>query len=74
VLERRFRCQRRRGLADELRQMRLAVADERLLTSDEGLEAIALACGLGSAKHLCTVFRAHHHMTPMAWRRLARSG
>jgi AraC-like DNA-binding protein len=49
--------------------VRLDEARRRLRTSDEPLDAIARACGLGSASRLCRMFRRHFGGTPGQFRR-----
>ncbi len=49
--------------------LRLDEARRRLRTSDEPLDTIAVACGLGSASRLCRMFRRHFGGTPGQFRR-----
>lgn len=48
---------------------RIARAQEIMLTTDEPLSQIAIACGLCDQSHLCRVFRRTVGVTPKAWRR-----
>jgi len=48
---------------------RMARAQEMMLTTDEPLSQIAVACGLCDQSHLCRVFRRIVGATPRAWRR-----
>ncbi|HUL04934.1 MAG TPA: AraC family transcriptional regulator [Candidatus Acidoferrum sp.] len=51
---------------------RLARAQELMLTTDEALSQIALACGLCDQSHLTRLFRRHLGTSPNAWRRSHR--
>src|SRR5215510_10333934 len=51
---------------------RLARAQELMLTTDEPLSQIALACGLCDQSHLTRLFRRHVGTSPNAWRRSHR--
>jgi AraC-like DNA-binding protein len=48
---------------------RIRLAQEMMLTTQEPLSQIALACGLGDQAHFSTVFRQKTGSTPNAWRR-----
>lgn len=48
---------------------RIARAQEMMLTTDEPLSQVAVACGLCDQSHLCRVFRRIVGVTPKAWRR-----
>ena len=52
---------------------RLARAQELMLTTDEPLSQIALACGLCDQSHLTRLFRRHVGTSPNAWRRSHKS-
>jgi AraC family transcriptional regulator len=52
---------------------RLARAQELMLTTDDPLSQIALACGLCDQSHLTRLFRRHVGMSPNIWRRSHRS-
>lgn len=54
-----------------LRQ-RIARACDLMLTSDEPLSQIAVACGLADQSHFTRLFRRFHGITPHAWRRFQR--
>jgi AraC family transcriptional regulator len=51
---------------------RLARAQELMLTSDDPLSQIALACGLCDQSHLTRLFRRHVGTSPNVWRRSHR--
>lgn len=53
---------------------RLARAQELMLTTDDPLSQIALACGLCDQSHLTRLFRRHLGASPNAWRRSHRGG
>ncbi len=53
---------------------RLARAQELMLTSDDPLSQIALACGLCDQSHLTRLFRRHLGTSPNVWRRSHRDG
>jgi AraC-like DNA-binding protein len=53
---------------------RLARAQELMLTTDDPLSQIALACGLCDQSHLTRLFRRHVGTSPNAWRRSHREG
>jgi transcriptional regulator GlxA family with amidase domain len=48
---------------------RIERAQDLILTTDEPLSQIAVACGLGDQAHLTKLFRCRTGMTPNAWRR-----
>jgi AraC family transcriptional regulator len=50
-------------------RLRLELAQRLMLTTDEPLSQIALACGLVDQAHLSTLFRRGMGETPSAWRR-----
>jgi AraC family transcriptional regulator len=50
-------------------QRRIEMARQLMLTTDEALIDIALACGMNDQAHLCKVFRQMTGQTPAAWRR-----
>jgi AraC-like DNA-binding protein len=53
---------------------RLARAQELMLTTDDPLSQIALACGLCDQSHLTRLFRRHVGTSPNVWRRNHRDG
>ena len=53
---------------------RLAHAQELMLTTDDPLSQIALACGLCDQSHLTRLFRRHVGTSPNIWRRSHRGG
>jgi AraC family transcriptional regulator len=50
-------------------KLRLELAQSLMLTTDDPLCGIALACGLADQAHLTKLFRRHFGETPAAWRR-----
>ena len=56
-----------------LREMRLRRAQELLVTTEDTLEAIAAACGLGEAVHFSHVFRAQFGQSPGQYRQSAKT-
>jgi len=57
-----------------MRDLRLARAQELMLTTDDPLSQIALACGLCDQSHLTRLFRRHVGTSPNVWRRNHRDG
>ena len=55
-------------------ERRLARAQELMLTTEDPLSQIALACGLCDQSHLTRLFRRHLGTSPNAWRRSHRGG
>jgi AraC family transcriptional regulator len=53
---------------------RLARAQALMLTTDDPLSQVALACGLCDQSHLTRLFRRHVGASPNAWRRSHGSG
>lgn len=53
---------------------RVEHAKELMLTTDESLAQIALACGMSDQAHLCRLFRRIVGVSPFAWRRQWRIG
>jgi AraC family transcriptional regulator len=51
---------------------RLNRAAELMLTSDDSLSQVALACGFADQAHLCKMFRQRHGQSPAVWRRQRR--
>jgi AraC family transcriptional regulator len=51
---------------------RLHRAAELMLTSDDSLSQVALACGFADQAHLCKMFRQRHGESPAVWRRQRR--
>jgi AraC family transcriptional regulator len=51
---------------------RLHRAAELMLTSDDTLSQVALACGFADQAHLCKMFRQRHGQSPAVWRRQRR--
>lgn len=50
-------------------RLRLALAQRLMLTTEEPLSQIAIACGLSDQAQLCKIFRRCAGETPSAWRR-----
>src|SRR5690606_2306493 len=55
-------------------RLRLELAQRLMLTTDEPLSQIALACGLADQAHLSKLFRREMGETPSAWRRRNLTG
>ncbi|MGE0715442.1 MAG: helix-turn-helix domain-containing protein [Alphaproteobacteria bacterium] len=53
---------------------RMERAEAMMLTTDESLCQVALACGLSCQAHFSRVFLRHSGMSPGAWRRRYRAG
>lgn len=51
-----------------LRQARLRLAEEHLLTGALTVKVIAARCGFASAIYFCRLFRRRHGVTPLAYR------
>ncbi|MDB5480014.1 MAG: helix-turn-helix-domain containing protein AraC type [Caulobacteraceae bacterium] len=51
---------------------RLHRAAELMLTSDDPLSQVALACGFADQAHLCKMFKQRHGQSPAVWRRQRR--
>jgi AraC family transcriptional regulator len=51
---------------------RLHRAAELMLTSDDPLSQVALACGFADQAHLCKMFKQRHGQSPSVWRRQRR--
>jgi AraC family transcriptional regulator len=51
---------------------RLHRAAELMLTGDDSLSQVALACGFADQAHLCKMFRQRHGESPAVWRRQRR--
>lgn len=73
TLERRFRAAMGRGIAEEIRRVRLDRAKRLLATSDDPMPDVARAAGFRDATKLSTAFRASVGMTPSTYRRQFRS-
>ncbi len=72
-LERRFRATLRRGLAEEIRRVRMDRAKSLLSGTELPIAQVAANSGFSEAKHLSTVFRRETGVTPSEHRRLSRS-
>jgi AraC-like DNA-binding protein len=51
---------------------RLHRAAQLMLTGDDSLSQVALACGFADQAHLCKMFRQRHGQSPAVWRRQRR--
>ena len=71
ALLRRFKRVREATVAEEIGRMRLRRARDLLEATELTVGAIAELCGLGTRRHLATVFRRDEGMSPLAWRRRA---
>ena len=69
TLERRFRAVIGRGMAEEIRRVRLDRAKRFLVTSDASMPEIAIQAGYASAAKLSADFRQSLNTTPSAYRR-----
>jgi LacI family transcriptional regulator len=56
------------SISDDLLKRRLEVASSLLRETSLKLESIARAVGLGSANHLCHLFKERYSQTPRQWR------
>ncbi|MDB6078042.1 MAG: AraC family transcriptional regulator [Akkermansiaceae bacterium] len=56
------------SISDDLLKRRLEVASSLLRETSLKLESIARAVGLGSANHLCHLFKERYGQTPRQWR------
>ncbi|HEV7298305.1 MAG TPA: substrate-binding domain-containing protein [Tepidisphaeraceae bacterium] len=74
TLERRFRAAVGRGIAEEMRRVRLDRAKRLLATSDDDMPAIAAAAGFGDAAKLSAAFRTSFDVTPSSYRHQFRNG
>ena len=54
---------------DYICRQRVQQAKELMLTTDDPMSEIALACGFADQPHFCRVFRRMVSCTPAAWRR-----
>ncbi|MBX3171617.1 MAG: substrate-binding domain-containing protein [Candidatus Eremiobacteraeota bacterium] len=68
LLEQRFRNTLGHGPAEQLRRIRLRRAGDLLRETDLNLDRIAKMSGLGTAEHLCVLFRQYTGLTPGSYR------
>ena len=68
-LRRLFHQARGHSPQHALQALRMRRAEELILDDMLGLEAVAAACGFGSASALSRSFRAWHGLSPRTWRR-----
>jgi LacI family transcriptional regulator len=73
VLERRFASHLRASPADYLRSARLERAKALLVETDRAIPDVAAAAGFGSPEYLAQAFRAELGISPLRYRRFARS-
>jgi AraC-like DNA-binding protein len=63
-----------RTVVEWITHARMALARQLLLSSEDGVEAIAEQVGYASASHFHRTFRRLHQATPGEWRQAHRSG
>lgn len=68
TLEQRFISVLGISIYQHILQLRLSLAKSLLANTDDGLEAIASACGFAGPQHLCEVFRSREGITPGQYR------
>jgi transcriptional regulator GlxA family with amidase domain len=57
-----------------IRKIRIESAKSMMLSTNEPLSQIAVACGFADQPHLCKIFRRALKESPAAWRRRNRAG
>lgn len=70
---RKFKASTRLSPTEWLRQQRILKSKQLLESSIMTLTQIAVACGFCDQAHFCRVFSRNEGMTPLTWRRSARS-
>ena len=73
-LDRAFRAAHGISPMQMLREMRLRLAQQKLVTTEETVESIAFACGLGDAATFSRVFRARFGQAPGRYRTSVKRG
>ena len=73
MLERKFRVQCGRGVAQEIRRVHIERAKRMLSDSELSMVTVARHCGFTNGKHLSTVFQQEVGIPPTEYRRLHRS-
>lgn len=68
-LQRHYRVATGTTVVQALIARRIEVAAGLLVQQDAKLDAVALACGLGTSKNLCRVFKEQTGTTPGQWKR-----
>lgn len=71
-LERKFQATLGHGPKTEHLRIRVAIAREKLETTDESLVQISTELGFADQRQLSRLFRQFHHETPAAYRRSRR--
>jgi LacI family transcriptional regulator len=73
VLDRKFQRLLGRTIHDELQRMKVAEAKRLLLETEDKLLVISMRSGFTHAPQLCNVFKSVVGMSPMQYRKAARS-
>ena len=68
----RFREVRGTSISDAIRDRRMKEVKERLVRTDDKIEAIAASCGFADPKHLMTLFRKTVGCSMSDWRKKSR--
>jgi LacI family transcriptional regulator len=69
ALERRFRASLNRGIAEEIRRVRIERASYLLASTSSSIAEVARRAGVADAEHFSQAFRRHTGLTPSAFRR-----
>jgi LacI family transcriptional regulator len=72
ALERRFRVSLNRGIAEEIRHVRIERAIYLLASTSSSIAEVARRAGVADAEHFASAFRRHTGLTPSAFRRRYR--
>jgi transcriptional regulator GlxA family with amidase domain len=73
VLDRKFQRAFGRTIHDELQHVKLAEAKRLLVETDHKLLIVSVRAGFSHAAQLCNVFKSAVGMSPMEYRKAARS-